>query len=206
MTLNSHKIPTQSGRNETPTTDFTDPNHPNGSFFTLAYNNLIDELINLFNGITTTARNAISVTGNGSYDSNTGEITINNATQSVDNIQKTGANGLVDTYTVWGDSGQTQNLGTFDVTNGASVVSSVATDNQDGTHTVEFFNDLANTQKVGEVILSDGVQGIQGIKGDQGDQGVQGVKGDPAPVIVLTQAAYDALPSPDTGTFYVTSG
>jgi hypothetical protein len=47
--------------------------------------------------------------------------------QGVDHVSLTSTSGLVDTYTVWGDVGETINLGTFDVTNGAD-----GQDGQDG--------------------------------------------------------------------------
>ena len=51
-----------------------------------------------------------------------------------------------------------------------------------------------------------GPQGVQGIQGIQGIQGVQGDAGPPLTVSVLTQAAYDALGTPDASTFYVING
>jgi hypothetical protein len=162
------------------------------------------------------ARLAISVTGNGSYNNATGVINISNATISVDHISLTNTVGNVDTYTVWGDLAETITVGTFTVTNGADgtngtngtngvdgadgqgVVATTVTDNLNGTHTVEFFTDIAKTQKVGEVILNDGVAGADGANGADGISPT---------VTVLTQSAYDALsPSYDVNTFYVING
>lgn len=221
MALSNHKIPIITGRNNVPTTSELEPNHPNGSYLINKYNNLIDELENLnipsntddlSEGNTnkyysdTLARLAISVSGNGSYDSATGEINISNANQSVDHISLTNTSGNVDTYTIWGDAGETINIGTFTVTNGTDgangadgqdgidgqngidgqgIVATTVTDNLNGTHTVEFFTDLAKTQKVGEVILNDGVSPT---------------------VSVLTQSAYDSLGTYDANTFYVING
>ncbi|PHV63196.1 hypothetical protein [Cyanobacterium aponinum] len=47
MALSQHKIPIITGRNDVPTTSELEPNHPNGSFTTAKYNDLIDELNNL---------------------------------------------------------------------------------------------------------------------------------------------------------------
>lgn len=165
------------------------------------------------------ARLAISVTGNGSYDNATGVINISNATISVDHISLTNTVGNVDTYTLWGDLAETITVGTFTVTNGvdgadgtngtngtngvdgAGIVATTITNNLNGTHTVEFFTDLAKTQKVGEVILNDGVAGANGTNGVDGADGVSPT------VTVLTQVAYDALsPNYDANTFYVING
>lgn len=44
MALSQHKIPIITGRNDVPTTSESQENHPNGSFTTAKYNDLIDEL------------------------------------------------------------------------------------------------------------------------------------------------------------------
>jgi hypothetical protein len=162
------------------------------------------------------ARQAITITGNGTYNSSTGVINISNATISVDHTSLTNTVGNIDTYTLWGDLAETITVGTFTVTNGVDgadgtngtngtngidgddgqgIVATTVTDNLNGTHTVEFFTDLAKTQKVGEVILNDGVAG---------QDGADGADGISPTVTVLTQSAYDALsPSYDANTFYV---
>ena len=43
MPLTDYKIPIIVGRNDEPTTSESDPNHPNGSFITKQYNDLIDK-------------------------------------------------------------------------------------------------------------------------------------------------------------------
>lgn len=99
------------------------------------------------------ARDAISVTGNGSYNSSTGIITISNADISIDHITKTNTSGLVDTYTIYGDVAETIIIDTFTVTNGAT--------------------------------------------------GATGAAGTSINVQTLTQAAYNALGSYNSNTFYV---
>ena len=163
-------------------------------------------------------RGAISVTGNGSYDAISGVINISNASIAIDHISLTNTTANVDTYTIWGDAGETITIGTFVVTNGVDgvngtdgvngadgqdgqgVVATTTITNGDGTHTVEFFTDLAKTQKVGEVILNDGVAGQDGTNGVDGQDGVSPT------VSVLTQSAYDALGTYDSNTFYVING
>jgi hypothetical protein len=135
MTLLNHTITIISGINDIPSTP-GDPNHPNGSLVCAKYNSLIQELDlvipktsdDLVQGATnkyfsnTLARNAISVTGNGSYDNSSGVITINNTAQGIDHVELTNTNGLVKTYTIWGDSNETVNLGTFSVNDGVQGV------------------------------------------------------------------------------------
>ena len=220
MALVDRKIPIIAGRNDIPTTSKVEENHPNGSFLISRYNSLIDnelsELETTVNNLSipssTDIRGLFSVTGNGSYDSVTGVINISNATYSVDHISLTNTSGIAKTYTVWADSDETVSLGTFTVTDGQDgtngvdgvngtngadgqgIVATTTTNNGNGTHTVEFFSDLAKTQKVGEVILNDGVAGANG------QDGVSPT------VSVLTQSAYDALGSYDSNTFYVING
>lgn len=166
-------------------------------------------------------RDAISVTGNGSYDAISGVINISNASIAIDHISLTNTTTNVDTYTIWGDASETITVGTFTVTNGIDgtdgqdgingadgidgqgIVSTTVIDNLNGTHTVEFFTDLAKTQKVGEVSLNDGVAGQDGVNGADGVDGQDGVS---PTVSVLTQSAYDTLGSYDPNTFYVISG
>jgi hypothetical protein len=122
MTLDNYKIPIIVGRNDTPTTNINQSNHPNGAFLVNKYNSLIDDLIT--NGVSggsinlEDVRNAISVTGNGTYNATNGIINISNASMSVDHIEKTSTVGLIDIYTMWGDAGESINLGNFSVTNG----------------------------------------------------------------------------------------
>lgn len=93
--LNNYKIPIIAGRNDIPTTSESQSNHPNGSFTTKKFNDLIDnELIPLKQDLeevienqltVANVRSSISVTGNGSYNSATGVININNNASSVIN-------------------------------------------------------------------------------------------------------------------------
>jgi len=212
MALSEHKIPIITGRNDVPTTSESEANHPNGSFTTAKYNALIDELENLNIPSTTDdlsegntnkyysdslVRLAISVTGNGAYDSATGVINISNADISVDHISLTNTNGNVDTYTLWGDAGETINLGTFTVTNGTDgtdgqgVDHITSVDNQNGTHTITYWGDVAETINLGTTTLNDGVDGVDGVSPQ---------------VSVLTQVQYDALGTYDANTFYVING
>jgi hypothetical protein len=57
MTLNNYKIPIIVGRNDIPTTNINQSNHPNGAFLVNKYNGLINELIT--NGVTTGGSNEI---------------------------------------------------------------------------------------------------------------------------------------------------
>lgn len=137
-------------------------------------------------------RLAISVTGNGSYNNETGVITISNADQAVDHISLTNTNGLIKTYTLWGDSGETLNLGTFTVSdgqngangsNGTNGVDGIdgqdgrgidhltSVDNGNGTFTITFWGDLAETINLGSVVLSVGVDGQDGVDGTNGVDG-----------------------------------
>ena len=138
------------------------------------------------------ARLAISVTGNGSYNSSTGVINISNVSQSVDHISLTNTNGLVKTYTIWGDSGETINLGTFTVTDGTNGADGIngtngingidgqdgrgidhitSVDNGNNTKTITFWGDLAETINLGSVILASGVDGQDGANGTNGADG-----------------------------------
>ena len=83
-----------------------------------------------------------------------------------DHFSLTETNGLVKTYTFWGDADETINLGTFDVTDGQ--------DGEDGENGVGFesvtYNESTNTLTV---VLTDGTSletgSLKGAKGDQGD-------------------------------------
>lgn len=203
MALSDRKIPIIVGRNDVPTTSESEENHPNGSFLISNYNALIDNELtsiqttlnnldipsttdNLTEGTTNKyysdnrTRLAISVTGNGSYDNATGVINISNANQSVDHISLTNTSGLVKTYTIWGDSGETSNLGTFTVTDGENGINGIngidgvdgrgidhltSVDNGNGTKTITFWGDLAETINLGSVILASGVDGQDGVDG-----------------------------------------
>lgn len=83
----------------------------------------------------------------------------------IDNIELTETNGLIDTYTIWGDADKTINLGTFNVTNSEGVgIESANYDNSTGVLTF---------------IYTDGTEfettDIRGEKGDKGDSPVKGV-------------------------------
>lgn len=135
MPFDIRKMPIVAERNDTQSTP-SDPFHPDGGLFCQLYNSLIDDLnaleltiptntddlaegSNLF-FTDTRSRNSISVVGNGTYDPLTGIITISNANLSVDSSSLTSTVGLVDTYTLWADPGQTIAIGQFTVTNGDS--------------------------------------------------------------------------------------
>ena len=137
MSLTDHQFPIIASVNDIPSI-LGDAKHPNGALMSKKYNDLITELVAMFTALPTStdeltegatnkyyadtlARLAISVLGNGSYNSSTGEITIDSPTATIDHISKTNTVGLVDTYTVWEDAGETTSLGTFDVTNGNSL-------------------------------------------------------------------------------------
>lgn len=234
--------------NDTPNTP-TDLDYPNGAVICAILNSLIDEL----NAYTTDdlnegssnfyytdarARQAISISGNGSYNSSTGVITISNATQSVDNIQLTSTSGNVDTYTIWADAGRTTSLGTFTVTNGVDGqdvdhISLTSTSGNVDTYTV--WGDVGETINLGTFTVTNGIDGTSGTNGTDG-QGIDNValtstasnvdtytvwgdvgqtinlgtftvtNGTPPPVVELTQAAYDALGTPDPNTFYAIAG
>lgn len=49
INLNDYKIPIITGKNDIPTTNESQPNHPNGSYFTAKYNSLIDNLNTILN-------------------------------------------------------------------------------------------------------------------------------------------------------------
>lgn len=51
-----------------------------------------------------------------------------------------------------------------------------------------------------------GAQGVQGPKGDKGDKGDVGATGLTSPVVLLTQAQYDALNPPEANTMYMIKG
>ena len=84
----------------------------------------------------------------------------------IDHIELTETNGLVDTYTAWGDADETVNLGTFTVTNGQ--------DGQDGQDGVGIesatYNESTNAITI---TLTDGniteTGSLKGAKGDTGD-------------------------------------
>ena len=135
MPFDSYLFPIITGVNDAQSTE-SDPYHPDAGLFSFQYNGLIVALNVLELTIPTStsglsegtnlyftearSRNSISVVGNGSYDSSTGVITISNANLSVDNSSLTNTVGLVDTYTLWADAGQTIAIGQFTVTNGDS--------------------------------------------------------------------------------------
>lgn len=133
MPFTTRKLPVVAGRNDTQSTA-SDSFHPDGGLFTHLYNLLIDDLDvfeatvpidtdglpeagNLYY-LDSRARAAISVVGNGSYDSGTGVITIN-ASQGVDHASETSYVDPTHTITLWGDVGETINLGSFTVDDGA---------------------------------------------------------------------------------------
>lgn len=263
MALIDRKIPILTGINDIPTIE-GDPKHPNASLLCKQYNDLIDnELTALSSDIPVTTddlpegnnlyhttdrvRQAITVTGNATYDNVTGIITVSNADQSVDHISLTNTNGRFKTYTIWADSAETTQLGTFTVTDGLNGVdgtngtngvdgrnieSVTSVDNGNGTKTITFWGDLAETINLGNVILATGVDGADGMDGrgitntsynastgiltltfsdsttyDTADlRGADGADGVTPTVTVLTQASYDALGTYDANTFYVING
>lgn len=75
----------------------------------------------------------------------------------IDHIELTETNGLVNTYTAWGDADETVNLGTFDVTDGVGIESAT-------------YNESVNTLTV---TLTNGTitetGSLKGVKGDTGD-------------------------------------
>jgi hypothetical protein len=179
MTLNNYKIPVIVGRNDTPTTNVNQSNHPNGAFFVNKYNGLIDDLIT--NGVSggsinlEDVRNAISVTGNGSYNPANGIINISNASMSVDHIEKSSTVGLIDIYTIWGDVSETINLGTFSVsngtngtngTNGASVDHISLTNTTGLVKTYTAWGNVAETINLGTFSVTNGVVGTNGASVD----------------------------------------
>lgn len=138
-------------------------------------------------------RLAISVTGNGSYNNVTGVINISNANQSVDHISLTNTSGLVKTYTLWADSSETINLGSFFVTdgqngtngiNGINGANGIGVDHASLTNTnglvktYTLWGDVLETINLGTFIVTDGAKGDTGLQGIQGIQGIKGDKGD----------------------------
>lgn len=202
MSLTDYKIPIITGRNDQPTTSETNPNHPNGSFITAKYNDLIDELIDtsptttddLTEGTTnlyhTTARvrQAISVTGNATYDNATGVINVTGGSStptSIHHISLTNTDGLTKTYTIWGDADETIDLGSFDVTDGASGadgrgISGITYNETNGRITITFSDDT--TWESLDIRGADGVSPT---------------------VMVLSQGDYDAISTYAPNIFYV---
>ena len=86
----------------------------------------------------------------------------------IDHIALTSTNGLVKTYTAWGDANETINLGTFDVEDGNGIAST-SYDANTGVLTINF-TDGTSTQ-TGSLI---GPQGDQGVAGNDGADGVDG--------------------------------
>lgn len=87
MALSDRKIPILTGINDVPSTE-GGANHPNDSLLCANYNALIDDLSS---EITTQARQAISATGDATYDSATGVINVVSSsgvakTELVDNL------------------------------------------------------------------------------------------------------------------------
>ena len=141
------------------------------------------------------ARLAITVTGNGSYDNTTGVINISNATLGIDHITLTSTIGLTKIYTIYADAAETIIIGSFNVSNGAngqdgidgtngvngvdgqdgvdgrSIEKVTSVDNGDGTKTLTFWGDLAETINLGTVVLASGVDGQDGVDGTNGVDG-----------------------------------
>ena len=173
MPLIDYKIPIIVGRNDIPTTSESDPEHPNGSFVTAKYNDLIDNILDII-------RSSISITGNATYNEETGVITVSNADFSVDHISLTNTNGRFKTYTIWADSGETIQLGQFTVADGTNgtngtngqdgrnIEKVTAADNGNGTKTITFWGDSGETINLGNVILATGVDGADGQDGADG--------------------------------------
>ena len=186
-------IPTTSDRvgNDIPSVE-GQANHPNASLLCKNYNDLIDNELTALNTAiatiptTATIRSSITVQGNATYDNETGVITVSNADFAVDHISLTNTNGRFKTYTIWADSAETVQLGQFTVTdglngidgtNGTNGVDGVdgqdgrpiekvtSADNGDGTKTITFWGDLAETINLGNVILASGIDGADGADG-----------------------------------------
>jgi len=172
MSLLDRKIPIINGVNNNPSS-IGQAKHPNASLLCEQYNLLIDE-------IPATIRQAISITGNATYDSETGVITVSNADFSVDHISLTNTNGRFKTYTIWADSGETIQLGQFTVADGTNgtngtngqdgrnIEKVTAADNGNGTKTITFWGDSGETINLGNVILATGVDGEDGQDGADG--------------------------------------
>lgn len=214
MTLQDRKIPIITGVNDTPTTT-GQPKHPNASLLCKQFNDLIDNELTLLDDIPSTTddlsegttnlyhttervRQAITVTGNATYNSETGVISVNNANFSVDHISLTSTVGNTKTYTIWADSAETIDLGTFTVTDGINGIDGIngvngadgqdgtdgtngvdgqdgrgiekvtSVDNGDGTKTITFWGDLAETINLGNFTLASGVDGQDGADGADG--------------------------------------
>lgn len=189
MALIDNKIPIITGRNDVPTTSTVDVEHPNGSFFTAKYNNLIDEL-SLLN-----IKEQISVTGNGTYDPITGIINITNANLTIDHIRLNDntAVGRFKQYIIYADPAESLELARFVITdgsdgldgsNGINGVDGIGIDHIALTNTVGLiktytvYGDVGETIVLGSFFVTDGARGDNGLQGIQGIQGIQGQKGD----------------------------
>lgn len=95
--------------------------------------------------------------------------------KTINNIEKTGTSGVVDTYTITLTNGDTK---TFSVTNGVSItdISKTSSSGLVDTYTISF-ND--NTKRT--FIVKNGEKGEKGEKGDTGATGPQGEVGPQGP-------------------------
>lgn len=116
---------------------------------------------------------------------------------TVDHVELTETNGLVKTYTFWGDADETVNLGTFDVTDGNK-----------GDKGDQGIQGLKGDQGDKGDKGDKGDQGVQGLKGDKGDQGIQGIPGqDASPIetihIHLSDKETPVIPATDVEWFFL---
>lgn len=122
----------------------------------------------------TPAAQVTDVTTAGDYGSTHHAINIafhNIKGNGVVSIDKTGSQGLVDTYTITMTDGSTS---TFDVCNGVSVASITKSGTEGLTDTYKIT--LTNGNET-TFCVTNGAQGEQGIQGERGEQGIQGVQG-----------------------------
>jgi hypothetical protein len=135
---------------------------------------------------------------------------------SIDHLTRTvgtGAEGTTDTYTVYGDAGETVNLGTFDVYNGADgtvidhLTRTVGDGSSGSTDTYTIYGDVAETEVLGTFDVYNGSDGI--MTSVVAGTGISVDSTDPAnPVINVTGlvGSIDDLSDVDTTTSAPTDG
>jgi hypothetical protein len=191
MTLTNHKIPIIPERNDIPSSESNSlyP-HPNGALVCAKHNSLIDQLIT----------DLANLEGPPGPQGEQGPQGIQGIQGPQGEQGIPGTNGISVTWR--GTWSSVTNYLKDDAVNflGNSYIAN--TSNTNKTPGIDPEWDLWIAK--GEQGIQ-GERGIQGIQGEQGIQGIQGVQGNPPPVIVLSQSAYNNL-SPDTNTFYVIVG